>query len=132
MSSVQRTERTISATDRLLKKLAEGWSIAASCRAAGIARSVYYEMVKDDPDFAARAESAIEEGTDRLEDSATRQAIAGNAALMALLLKARRPEKYRETLKHQHSGVDGEPLTITHVALVPLPTPPEMLDAGDE
>ncbi len=72
--------------------------MSAACRAAKISRSAYYDWYANDPEFAARVNDAIEDGTDRLEDSAARQAIAGNAALMTLLLKARRPDRYKDSL----------------------------------
>lgn len=86
--------------------------MSAACRAAKISRSAYYDWYTNDPDFAARVNDAIEDGTDKLEDSAARQAMQGNSALMSLLLKARRPEKYKDRTANEHTGKDGEPLTI--------------------
>jgi hypothetical protein len=100
------TVRTAAHEQRILAKLARGWSVSAACKAAKIARTTYYAWRNEDEVFAALCDDAIEMGTDQLEDVATRQAIKGNTALMVLLLKARRPEKYRERLQTEHVG-DG-------------------------
>lgn len=97
----------------MFAKLAQGLSVAAACRAAKVHRSTYYDWRNADPEgFAIRADEAIEAGTDRLEDSATRQAISGNTSLMVLLLKGRRPERYADRVRQEVSGKDGAPLTI--------------------
>lgn len=93
-----RTIRTPKKGDRLLSKLAQGWSITAACKAEKIGRQTYYDWRNDDPAFAAAADVAIEAGTDLLEDEANRRAVGlnGSDTLLIFLLKARRPDKYRE------------------------------------
>jgi hypothetical protein len=98
------TVRTAEHEQRIVAKLARGWSVTAACKAAKIGRRTYYDWRAADPDFAALCDDALEMGTDHLEDAATRQAIKGNTALLVLLLKARRPEKYRERLQTEHVG----------------------------
>lgn len=120
---VQRTKRTLTAADKVLAKLSKGLSVSAACHAAGIGRTAYYSMLNDDPEFAKRAADAIEDGTDCLEDSATRQAIDGNAALMALLLKARRPEKYKDRSASEITGANGTPLAFVTTIRDHQPTP---------
>jgi hypothetical protein len=88
------TIRTNTARTAILKALAQGKSISAACRAARIARSSYYLWHDEDPEFAKDVADAIEDGTDKLEDSSYRQALQGNTALMVLLLKARRRAVY--------------------------------------
>jgi hypothetical protein len=107
------TIRTDQARKAVLGKISKGLSISAACRSARISRNAYYDWLKDEAEFAADVADAIEAGTDLLEDSATNQAIDGNTALMALLLKARRPEKYKDRFEQQHTGPNGTPLTIT-------------------
>lgn len=123
-----RTVRTPERGERLLKKLAQGYSVSAACRAERIARNVYYEWRKDEPDFATRADGAIEEGTDALEDVARRRATAstGSDTLLIFLLKARRPEKYREKQTIEHTGEGGGDLVIRYVNdwRTPLLPPP--------
>lgn len=94
-----RTLRTPEKGDRLLAKLALGYSVAAACKAEKIGRTAYYAWRKDDPQFSARADQAIDAGTDHLEDVARKRAVDpedGSDTLLIFLLKARRPEKYRE------------------------------------
>ncbi len=105
-----------------LAALTEGLSITAACEAAGIARRTVYNWRDADPDFAAAWDEAIDAGTDRLEDEARRRALEGSDkpvfykggevgaireysdTLMIFLLKARRPEKFRERHDVNHTG----------------------------
>lgn len=107
-----RTKRTPEAGGRLLAKLAQGFSVTAACKAERIARSTYYEWRDDDPDFAAAADGAIEQGTDVLEDVARTRAVRQSDTLMIFLLKGRRPEKFKDRIDNRHTGPDGEPLKI--------------------
>lgn len=98
MAKTRLTELTPKKGERLLAKLREGESVASACRAQRISRQTYYTWLKEDPDFAAAARDAIEIGTDLLEDEAKRRAVglSGSDTLLIFLLKARRPDKYRE------------------------------------
>lgn len=93
-----RTVRTPEKGERLLAKLRNGWSVTAACKAEGIARSSYYLWRAGDPEFSAAVDDALESGTDLLEDEAKRRAVglSGSDTLLIFLLKARRPDKYRE------------------------------------
>jgi len=61
---------------------------------------------EDDANFAADWDEAYESGSDTLEDVATVRAKRGSDSLLTTLLKARRPEKFRDksdiNLKAQH------------------------------
>ena len=93
---VMRTVRTPEKEARFLEALTAGASVRAAAYAAGIARSVAYEWRREDAGFHERWDAAIEEGTDALEDAARERAIAVSDTLLIFLLKARRPEKYRD------------------------------------
>lgn len=106
--------------ETFLDALRAGASVAASARAVGITRQAAYLERDKSATFRAAWEAALEEGTDRLEDQALRRATVGvtrtrghyyqgarvgedvevvhSDTLLIFLLKARRPEKYRETL----------------------------------
>lgn len=121
-----RTVRTPEKGERLLRKLELGYSVSAACRAEGISRSTYYLWRTEDADFAKRADDAVEEGTDRLEDEARKRATAAaepSDTLLIFLLKGRRPEKYRERHETKVVGHDGGPLTITGIE---IPKPAEV------
>jgi hypothetical protein len=107
------THLTHDAKAKFLAKLATGASITASAKAAGVHRQTYYDWRDSDPEFATEADHAIEAGTDVLEDSALKQAKTGNTSLMVLLLKSRRPDKYKDRTENQLTGPNGAPLTIT-------------------
>jgi hypothetical protein len=101
-------------------------NVSAAARAAAVNRRTHYEWLED-PGYAAAFEDAQEEATDRLEEEARRRAVQGvvkfkfhsqtgtplkhpitgepyyeleySDSLIALLLKANRPEKYAERVK---------------------------------
>ena len=111
--------------ESFLDALAGGDSVTGACLAAGLRRRTAYQWRADDPDFATAWEEAIEAGTDLLEDEARRRAVEGvehplmyqgrqvatvrkhSDALLMFLLKARRPEVFRERVD-MRQGVDTE------------------------
>lgn len=109
MSRLKATNPTHKKGERLLAALRAGETVTSACQAEHIHRSTYYAWRAADSGFAAQADDAIESGTDVLEDEARRRAIAGSDTLLIFLLKARRPEKYRE--RYTPEG-DAKPLEI--------------------
>ena len=101
-----------------LDGLRAGLSVSAAAAAAGVKRPIVYYYRDKDTDFAAAWVSAIEDGTDRLEDEAFRRAIEGvekpvyyqgkpigrvrdySDSLLMFMLRARRGEKFKESQKH--------------------------------
>jgi hypothetical protein len=98
-----------------LKVLSERGNVSEAARKAGITRGNAYHFRAEDPEFAAAWDEAKETAVDRLEEIAFRRAEKQSDALMTLLLKSLRPEVYRETVRQEHTGKDGDPLTITYV-----------------
>lgn len=122
---VKRTKRTPKTVDKLLDAFRSGSAVGTACAIASIGRSTYYEWRDGDPDFAARCDEAIDYGTDVLEDVARNRAVRDSDTLLIFLLKARRPEKYRDVHKHEHSGPDGAPIPIRTIEVVaPAPEAP--------
>ena len=78
----------------------------------GIARSAYYDWIAADESFAAEVAAAKEAGTEFLEDVARKRAVESSDTLLIFLLKARKPEMYRDTQRLEHTGIDGTPLTV--------------------
>lgn len=99
-----RTIRTPEKGEKLLAKLAQGYSVTAACQAEGIGRTGYYAWINDDPEFKAQAEAAIEAGTDRLEDVARRRAMNQSDTLLIFLLKGRRPDKFKDRLESKQEN----------------------------
>ena len=117
-----RTRRTPKKEADFLEALCTGASVQAACEAAKIGRRTVYDWRAADDDFALAWDQAIEAGTDLLEDEAKRRAFEGveepvfhggqqcgtvrkySDTLLIFLLKARRPEKFRERQDVKHSG----------------------------
>lgn len=122
------------ARTRFLAKLAVRANISDACAAAAIARSTVYAWRDEDAAFAQAWDDALETAIDAMEREAHRRAFEGTRkpvigrvgkdedgilrdedgavlyvreysdSLAALLLKAHRPEKYRERIETKHTG----------------------------
>jgi hypothetical protein len=106
--------RTVKWRQVFLEALARNGNILLSCRQAKVGRSTVYKHRDRYPDFAEQWDDAIEEGVDVLEARAWSLALNGsqkgvwyggnrvgseidfNTTLLIFLLKANRPEKYRD------------------------------------
>jgi hypothetical protein len=122
---------------RFLAAFGEHVTVSEACRVAGVSRrNVYDERARSEAFAADWAE--IEEGsTERLEAEALRRAVEGwverpvfdkegvqvgevrkfSDTLLIFMLKARRPDTYRERYQHEHSGPDGGPIAAEIVAV---------------
>jgi hypothetical protein len=113
----QRRRTVLSANDRatFLEALSAGWSVRHAAERTGRAFQRFYALRKQDEAFGEAWDEAYEQGTQRLEDEATRRGLEGydeetydgedklirrvrryDSALLQQQLKARRPDKYRE------------------------------------
>lgn len=111
-----------------LKELTRRANVSAAARKAKINRSTAYDWYDADPDFAAAWDEAIEVAVDSLEDEAWRRAATGTLEpvfqkgekvgairrysdmLMVTLLKAHRPEKFKDRSQNELTGPGGAPL----------------------
>jgi hypothetical protein len=135
---VARTRRTIQrARESFIEALSLGSSVTKAAIQAGLPRQTVYDWRNADLVFRTAWDSALESGTDRLEDEAFRRAHDGvekplvsggklvkdddgnpirlrehSDTLMCLLLKSRRPEKYRERVSNEHLGPNGGPMEV--------------------
>jgi len=92
---------------RFLEALAMGGSISKACRACRISRTNPYRWADQDPQFAEAMVGAREIGVQQLEDWALARAtdeMNPSDRLTEFLLKALRPEMYRERVDHHHHG----------------------------
>jgi hypothetical protein len=107
-------------------------NVSRSCEFVGISSSTAYNMKRDFPSFAERWQEAIEYAADTLEESARERAlgvqdaiyhqgvIVGyktvySDAMTALLLRAHRPQKFRDNSSVEMSGKDGGPIIMSDV-----------------
>lgn len=89
---------------RFLEAFAETGMVSQACRIAGINRSTAYRARQRNESFALAWADVEERTTEELEQVARQRAVDGSDTLMIFLLKARRPETYRENVKIEHSG----------------------------
>jgi hypothetical protein len=120
-----RTKRTPKKARQFIESLVQtGGNVARACKATAIGRTAVYAWRNDDEEFAQAWDEAVEAGLDELEQEARRRAVEGTLeprfykgiecghirkysdTLLIFLLKAGRPEKYRDRiaqqLAHQH------------------------------
>ena len=111
-----------------LHALADTVNVAAACRSAGIPRRTVYDWRHADPDFARKWDDALDDGIDLLEAVLHRRAFEGTEkpvyykgeqvgttrhysdALAMFLLKAHRPERYRDNYR---APEPGDPASMT-------------------
>lgn len=97
-------------------------NVARACRAAGISRQTAYKHKHDFNEFAKAWEDALQDGLDKWEEEMARRAFEGNDVpvmyegqvvqwrkdfsdtLAIVLMKAHRPEKYRERSEVRQDG----------------------------
>ena len=111
---MSRTTRRPEKDGRFFAALSDGASVSQAARRANYGRASVYEWREADESFRAAWDEALEEGTDLLEDEAFRRAHDGvpkpifykgdridtvhehSDTLTIFLLKARRPDKFKE------------------------------------
>lgn len=116
------------ARETFLNELRVRGNITDAAAAAGMSRTTFYEWRRSDPAFAEAWAEALDEAADTLERETWRRAVEGveepvfgrvgkdqdgeigtirrySDSLMQLLLRAHKPEKYRERHEVQATGV---------------------------
>jgi hypothetical protein len=116
--------------------------VRAACKRAKIERSTAYKARKEDDGFAAAWKAALDDAIDSLEAEAWRRARDGTKrlvlykgepvlikdkpliereysdALMTLLLKAHRPERFAERQRHENVNLDLSTLNDQQLELL--------------
>ena len=113
--------------ERFIAHLANGGTVSKACELAVVGRATAYRHRQSDEDFALAWADAEQESTERLEEEAFRRAFKGvrkpvhyqglvvdfveeySDTMLIFLLKARKPDKYRERFDHRHSGGVARP-----------------------
>ena len=83
---------------RFLEVIRATGNVRLAADAAGVDRSTPYVRARRDAAFAAAWAQAEQDALDVLEAEARRRALASSDALLMFLLRAHRPERYREAL----------------------------------
>jgi len=97
-------------------------NITVSCEMTGISRQTYYQTYSQYADFAAMADDAQIQYVERLEHEMHRRAMAGSDDLLWKMVKANRPEKYRErsdinqTITHDYRVEIGSPYVPAQIS----------------
>jgi len=94
-----RTKRNAERREQVLAALREGAECSEAAKAAGLGRTTVWTWRQADEAFAVAYADAGEQGTEVLESLARKRAVDGADTLLIFLLKARRPEKYRDTVR---------------------------------
>jgi hypothetical protein len=125
-----------------LAAIIEGLHVRDACAVAQVSGGMPYQRRRDNEAFATAWSEASEIGTEALEAEAARRAYHGTLRpvfhkgekcgeireysdqLLQFLLRSRKPETYRETQKHDHSGPGGKgiPVAIVGIEVVPPST----------
>lgn len=125
-----REETTEKLKERFLTELARMANVTAAAKKSKVPRSTAYDWYNADGEFAAAWDEAIDVAIDSLEKAAWRRARDGvlkpvyqrgekvgqvreySDQLMITLLKAHRPDKYRERTQTELVGAGGNELEI--------------------
>lgn len=116
-----------------LDALAESGNVVKACRESGFPRTSAYRLRTEDTAFAAAWAEAVDIGNDALEDEAIRRAVEGTEeeiwyggerkgtarkysdSLLVFLLKARRPEKFRDRI--DVGTPDDQPIPVLKLSV---------------
>ena len=131
---------------RFLDLLRTNANVTLSARAVDISRVTAYEHKHDDPEFGDAWDTAVDEAVDMLEEEARRRAFDGvdepigfwqgesnttvkrySDTLAIFLLKAHRPEKFRDNL-HLSGGLKNDGGELEEVSLSILTKLDKMID----
>lgn len=110
--------RFLTALRDQFKQSPPNYNPSEAAKAAGFHRATVYRWAEKDADFDAKWRDIADAFTDSLESRAAARAYEGSDLMMIFLLKALRPEKYREQVKHELSGPNSGPIPFSYGALV--------------
>ncbi len=89
---------------RFIALVDSGTAIGVAAKAIDVTRQSLYALRDKNKEFAAAWAEAWDHITDVLEDSVYKRAMSTSDLLAIFMLKARRPETYRENVNHNHTG----------------------------
>lgn len=98
---------------RFLELFGATCNITLACKGAGVSRGTVYGYQRDNEEFAQQMADAKQQAIETLEAICWDRAKKKSDLLMMFLLKAHRPEMYRERQEIQHSG------SVEYVVIAP-------------
>lgn len=132
-SDTQRVEATTEARKAAwLDAFEEEIYVTRACKVSGVSRSTAYQWRSEDPLFAERWQEVDEANVEALEAEARRRGMHGvlepvffkgdevgqirkySDALIMFMLKAKRPDVYRDRAHVTHAGDPAAPLQVEH------------------
>lgn len=102
--------------ERYLRAIGAVGTLTAGCKAAKVSPNTVYKWREHDEEFTFREQQARESCADELEASVIRRAKGRSDVLAMFMLKAMRPEKYRENRSIEVSGPNGNPIQYQDVS----------------
>ena len=129
MTTAERKEHQV----EFLKCYRERGTIVHAATDAGIGRQTVYDWAAKDEEFAEQLDDVKEELIAALERSMYERAVKGDTLAGIFLLKALRPNVYRENVRLEHSGPDGGtiPLSVIDAATKYARAHPEIVKKVD-
>jgi transposase-like protein len=91
----------------VLRYIREGNTVAMAAKKATVSATQVFWRVRTNEQFAERYAAAMEYNTDHLEEMLQQHAFNGNITALFGTLKARRPEKWRDNYRIDHTNSDG-------------------------
>lgn len=125
-----RTNLTLEKRAAFLAELSKVPNVTRAARLIGMSRRYMYEVREADEEFARQWDEAIDEGVETLEAEVHRRGFDGvdkpvtfqgmitdtykeySDTLAIFLLKAHRPDRYRDNTKVELTGANGGPVKI--------------------
>jgi hypothetical protein len=123
-----RIKFTSRAREAFLTHLAQTSNVTESAELVGMSRRGIYDVRERDEAFRQSWDEAVEIATDLLEKEARRRALDGweepvfyrgeeigktrlySDRMLELLLKAHRPDRFKDTVRQELTGANGNPL----------------------
>ena len=108
----KKARRTGEWRESFIAALRDSGNVRLACSMAGVSRAMAYKEKEKGNGFAAQWQDAMQDAVEMLEGIARKRAMESSDTLIIFLLKAHKPEMYRETIRQEHTGADGAPLLV--------------------
>lgn len=136
MSTQDSQDKKVATLARIIECLEGGMTTTEAARAAGVNRRTILNWRHADPEFDLAVRDAMSSVDDSVEAVTYRNAIDPDPAhnvLRMFWLKSRRPEVYRDAVRQEMSGANGDPLKIViqYADVQPDAAPAPPIPEGD-